>query len=167
MHSSCLPSAPVPSSTARPKWRRSVSGLLLLVALLLPSVSTAQPLPENPLPPCPASRNCERRAVPYDVPADSLFRAARQALDALGPVALRLPDGTAARRAEAVYRVALVFKDDVAVEVAPQEDAGREDAGSVLFVRSASRVGYSDLGVNRRRVERLLAAVETAVRERP
>jgi uncharacterized protein (DUF1499 family) len=100
--------------------------------------------------------------VPYDVPADSLFRAARQALDALGPVALRLPDGTAARRAEAVYRVALVFKDDVAVEVAP-----REDAGSVLFVRSASRVGYSDLGVNRRRVERLLAAVETAVRERP
>jgi uncharacterized protein (DUF1499 family) len=105
--------------------------------------------------------------VPYDVPADSLFRAARQALDALGPVALRLPDGTAARRAEAVYRVALVFKDDVAVEVAPREDAGREDAGSVLFVRSASRVGYSDLGVNRRRVERLLAAVETAVRERP
>ncbi len=100
--------------------------------------------------------------MPYDVPADSLFRAARQALDALGPVALRLPDGTAARRAEAVYRVALVFKDDVAVEVAP-----REDAGSVLFVRSASRVGYSDLGVNRRRVERLLAAVETAMRERP
>jgi uncharacterized protein (DUF1499 family) len=148
------------SPTARPKRRRFVSGLLLLAALLLPSVSTAQPLPENPLSPCPASPNCERRAVPYDVPADSLFRAARQALDALGPVALRLPGGTAARRAEAVYRVALVFKDDVAVEVAP-----REGAGSVLFVRSASRVGYSDLGVNRRRVERLLAAVETAVRE--
>lgn len=97
--------------------------------------------------------------MPYDVSADSLFRAVRQALDALGPAALRLPEG-AARRADAVYRVALIFKDDVAVEVAP-----RDDTGSVLFVRSASRVGHSDLGVNRRRVERLLEAVETAVRE--
>lgn len=33
---------------------------------------------------------------------------------------------------------------------------------SVIHVRSASRVGYSDLGVNRRRVERIRAAFDAA-----
>jgi len=133
----------------------------VLLALTLPIVAEAQSLPDNPLSDCPDTPNCERVARGYEAPPDTLYAAAERALESLGPVTLRRPDSSAARRLEAVYRVALIFKDDVAVEVAP-----REGAGSVLFVRSASRVGYSDLGVNRRRVERLLAAVETAVRER-
>ncbi len=107
----------------------------------------------NPLPPCPDTPNCERISEEYDVPADTLYSAATQALDALSPVELQLqPDSL---QATAVYRVALVFKDDVAVAV---DD---DDAGSRLHVRSASRVGRNDLGVNARRVDRLLAAVET------
>ena len=131
---------------------------LLTVGLKLPSVSNAQSLPENPLPPCPDTPNCERTVRPYEIPPDTLFVAAQRALEALGPVTLRLPDSPSGRRAEAVYRVALVFKDDVDVAVRT-----RDDGGSVLYVRSASRVGHSDLGVNRRRVHRLLDAVDEAL----
>ena len=131
---------------------------LTIVGLTLPSVSNAQSLPENPLPPCPGTPNCERTARPYEIPPDTLFVAAQRALEALGPVTLRLPDSPSGRRAEAVYRVALVFKDDVDVAVRT-----RADGDSALYVRSASRVGYSDLGVNRRRVHRLLDAVDEAL----
>ena len=106
----------------------------------------------NPLPECPPSPNCERLSQDYDVPADTLFGATTHALDALGPSSLELsPDSM---RASAVYRVALVFKDDV--DVAVDSTAG----GSRLHVRSASRVGHSDLGVNARRVDRLLRAID-------
>lgn len=136
---------------------------LLIVGLTLPFVSNAQSPPENPLPPCPDTPNCERTARTYEIPPDSLFVAAQRALESLGPTTLRLSDSAHERRAEAVYRVALVFKDDVEVAV-----KARADGGSALYVRSASRAGYSDLGVNRRRVQRLLDAVDEALRaDRP
>ena len=123
-------------------------------------MSDAQSPPDNPLPPCPDTPNCERTARTYDVPPNTLFVAAQRALESLGPATLRLSDSSHGRRAEAVYRVALIFKDDVDVAVTSQDGEG-----SVLYVRSASRVGYSDLGVNRRRVQKLLNAVEAALQE--
>jgi uncharacterized protein (DUF1499 family) len=123
-------------------------------------VAEAQSLPDTPLSPCPDTPNCERVARAYDVPPDTLYGAAERALEALGPVTLRRPDSSAARRLEAVYRVALIFKDDVDVAV-----RARDGGGSALYVRSASRVGHSDLGVNRRRVDRFLEAVGTALRD--
>jgi uncharacterized protein (DUF1499 family) len=127
-------------------------------------VAEAQSLPDNPLAACPDTPNCERVAWGYGVPPDTLYRAAERALESLGPVTLRRPgtrpDASSPRRLEAVYRVALIFKDDVDVAVRP-----RNDGGSALYVRSASRVGHSDLGVNRRRVDRFLTAVESALRE--
>jgi Uncharacterized protein conserved in bacteria len=134
---------------------------LLIFASTLPSVSDAQPLPENPLPPCPDTPNCERVSRGYDVPPDTLFAAAQRALESLGPTTLRRPDGRSERRLEAVYRVALVFKDDVDVAV-----KARDEEGSALYVRSASRVGHSDLGVNRRRVERFFDALQRALDNR-
>jgi uncharacterized protein (DUF1499 family) len=111
--------------------------------------------PSNPLPECPSSPNCERISQDYDVRADTLFAAAQRALDVLGPASLRArPD---VMRASAVYRVALVFRDDVAVAV------DSTATGSRLHVRSASRVGHSDLGVNARRVDRLLRTVDEAL----
>lgn len=44
------------------------------------------------------------------------------------------------------------FKDDVVVRVTPN------DSGSVVDVRSVSRVGQSDLGVNAARIEKFLAS---------
>jgi uncharacterized protein (DUF1499 family) len=133
----------------------SALGILLLVGCS----SSGDPLPDaqpsNPLPECPSSPNCERMSADYDVPADRLFADARDALAALGPVTLRADADS--MRAHAVYRVALVFKDDV--DVAVDSTA----TGSVLHVRSASRLGYDDLGVNRRRMQRLLSAVGDSI----
>ena len=45
----------------------------------------------------------------------------------------------------------LGFVDDLELQLRPSE--------GLITIRSASRVGFSDLGVNRRRVERLRAAL--------
>lgn len=57
-------------------------------------------------------------------------------------------------RYHAVYRI-FVFLDDVWVVVLP------EAGGSRLHIRSQSRVGRSDLGVNKRRVERFFRTFHT------
>jgi uncharacterized protein (DUF1499 family) len=145
----------VPNSVSPP----FSTGLLLAGLFALGLIGTGCSTPSlppahssNPLPECPSSPNCERLSQDYDVPADTLFDATTQALDALGPSSLELsPDSM---RASAVYRVALVFNDDVDVAVDTTAN------GSRLHVRSASRVGHSDLGVNARRVDRLLRAID-------
>jgi uncharacterized protein (DUF1499 family) len=117
---------------------------------------------DNPLAPCPGTPNCEResRAFPAHAPG-ALFEKAQDALGALGPARLTLRDGSSdgnLRRVDAVFRVALIFNDDVAVAVTPGEEGG-----AVLHIRSASRVGKSDLGVNRRRVKRFFRALQKAL----
>ena len=116
------------------------------------------PLPESPLAPCPGTPNCERVSRSFEDPPDTVFRRAQDALAELGPSELTLANGD--RRVDAVFRVALVFEDDVAVAVVPHRDGE-----AVLHVRSASRRGQSDLGVNRRRVQRFFRTLERMLHE--
>lgn len=132
---------------------RTLCAVFFLTLFLAPTVSTAQSLPDSPLAACPDSPNCERVSRGYDVAPDTLFDAAQKALDDLGPSSVEVQPDT--QRVHAVYRVALIFKDDVHLAVGPHE------SGSVLHIRSASRVGYSDLGVNADRVERFFEALES------
>ncbi|WP_456429418.1 DUF1499 domain-containing protein [Rhodocaloribacter sp.] len=111
---------------------------------------------DNPLPPCPSSPNCVRLTRFFPIDAETLFFAARGALDACSPLAVA--EDRAARSLDAVFRVG-PFKDDVAIRVTPQ--AG----GSALHLRSASRTGYSDFGVNGRRVRRFLEALAERLAE--
>lgn len=138
--------------------------------------SLPSPVSSSPLPDCPDSPNCEHVSKTYDVDPDTLFDAAVQALNAIGPSGDVAAAGT--RQRSAVFRVGLVFKDDLDLAVtsgAPSPDTTRNteapadtmaagassvSSSSTLHVRSASRVGYSDLGVNARRVKRLLDAVD-------
>lgn len=126
--------------------------VIVLLLASLPSSSLAQPVADSPLAPCPDSPNCERVSRAFDQDPDSLFSAAQSALQALGPVSV--DTAADAREAHAVYRVALVFKDDVTIAVTA------DDGGSTLHIRSASRVGYSDLGVNKRRVDSFFDALD-------
>lgn len=54
------------------------------------------------------------------------------------------------------FRTLLGFVDDVAFQLDP--------AGKVIHMRSASRLGYWDFGVNRRRLERIRTAFEQSCR---
>ncbi len=129
-------------------------GLAVFLSAFLPLSILAQPVADSPLAPCPDSPNCERVSQSFDQAPDALFAAAQSALQALGPASVDTTTGS--REAHAVYRVALVFKDDVNIAVTP-----KDNGGSTLHIRSASRVGYSDLGVNKRRVDRFFDALNT------
>lgn len=107
---------------------------------------------------CPSSPNCassqasnaSHRIAPFRFrgPVEEVRDALTAILEAEGMrVVQREQDYL---RAEAVSRV-FRFVDDVEFEILPEE-------GSIQ-VRSASRVGYWDFGVNRRRIERVRDAL--------
>jgi uncharacterized protein (DUF1499 family) len=117
------------------------------------------------LAPCPTSPNCvssqmpvddaEHNVVPLPFPAAAqgdaraawrMLERAVRALDRVTIVTLR-DDYLHAEVASAL----MGFIDDL--------ECLLDAASGTIQVRSASRVGYSDLGVNRRRVEALRAAL--------
>jgi len=117
--------------------------------------STASGGQDDKLPPCPASPNCvssdatdeAHRVEPY-----RLLVAPQQGWQTLLEVVVALPRTTVVTKTEdalhAESRSAIFgFVDDVEFQLRP--------ADKTIAVRSASRLGYWDLGVNRRRVEQI------------
>lgn len=111
--------------------------------------------------PCPDTPNCvssladdERAIAPIPFRGDATL-----AMRLLASLATTLP-GARIVTAQADYLHVEVssrlmgFVDDL--------EAVPDAAASVIHVRSASRLGRSDFGVNRRRIERLRAAFVTA-----
>jgi uncharacterized protein (DUF1499 family) len=99
--------------------------------------------------------NCYRESQAFDRAPQALFDAALAAVRDL--------DGLTIGRATEIERNGLglhapfkvfIFTDDLDLRV---EHHG---SGAVLHVRSASRVGRSDLGTNRRRVRALFDALD-------
>lgn len=101
----------------------------------------------NPLPPCPGTANCERQSHVFDADAATLFGAVQEVLAVMNPVHVTVD--AERRQVDAVFRV-IFFKDDLALRVEPRGTA------STLHIRSASRTGRYDFGVNRRRIERFM-----------
>jgi len=123
--------------------------------------------PMNPaatkrLAPCPSSPNCVSSLAPDDAhrvdpirftgdPAAALAKL-RAVIEAMPRAAVTRSDGDSLHAEFTSWL--LRFVDDIDAVVDP-------DAG-VIHVRSASRVGYSDLGVNRKRVDAIRAAFASA-----
>ena len=104
----------------------------------------------NTLPECPDSPNCERVTIQLDLTADTLLVAIEKALSTMNAYSIEVQKDS--NRIDAVFRIPVFgWKDDVAILIEPADDTMQH-----VFIRSASRVGYSDLGVNKRRVRRLL-----------
>jgi len=112
---------------------------------------------------CPASPNCVSSAEDagkshYIAPIriqgdpDAAWRALRDLLAADGRIEI-VSAGDRYLHAVATTRI-LRFKDDV--EFLLDRDAGE------IAMRSASRIGYSDLGKNRRRMEAIRRAMAEA-----
>lgn len=109
--------------------------------------------------PCPASPNCvcsqhadvEHAIAPFAIQGDgeAEWERLRQAIQntSRAVIVTETPDYLHAEFTSLIFR----FVDDVELFRAP--------ADGVIHVRSASRVGYSDLGVNRQRVEKLRKAL--------
>ena len=128
---------------------------LLLPALIsgsLPSDFDSNPLLEHPFKPCPDSPNCVIHSVEFNLDANALFLAASTVLEEMRPY--KLDANSHSLQIKAVFRIPVFrFKDDLEIVV------DSNTTGSIFHIKSASRVGYSDLGVNRRRVHRILNGI--------
>ncbi len=101
----------------------------------------------NPLDACPDSPNCVRSTSEFHVPIDEVRKAVLEVLESMKAESV---EESGDDRIHAVFRIAVFgFRDDV--DISLEEN---EDSGTIVHVRSASRTGYSDLGVNSRRVNR-------------
>jgi uncharacterized protein (DUF1499 family) len=146
---------------------RPLHAALILLALLL-SACSGKPPPnlgarDGQLSPCPSKPNCvssqsqgKEHFVPplgFSVPPDVTQRALLELLPQM--------EGAQVMTAESFYIRAeftsptMKFVDDVEFLIDP--------LSSIVHVRSASRLGYSDLGVNRKRVEEIRARLEKAL----
>ncbi len=115
-----------------------------------------------PVLPCVGPGACARRVVTLAVPASEARHAVERALREthglgigrlVGPVDPR-PDGL-----HAAFAVAFgLFTDDIDVHIAPGEATGGAPQ-TVVTLRSVSRIGRGDLGVNARRLAALAAAL--------
>ena len=132
--------------------------LLLAAATLVACTGTPPDRPDmtqGRLPPCPSSPNCvstDARDAEHAIAPFELALPPVRAWDAARAAVLELPRTTIVRERpdylHAECRSALFgFVDDLELQLRPER--------GVIAVRSASRVGYGDLGVNRRRVESL------------
>lgn len=111
------------------------------------------------LSPCPSSPNCvssdaedaDHSVEPFRLAMDPIeaWRVVREVIDEQPRtiVITEAPEYLHVESRSAVFR----FVDDLELQLRAEE--------GIIAVRSASRVGYSDLGANRRRVERLRAAL--------
>ena len=93
----------------------------------------------------------------YEAPEGLLLDVARRAVESLKWEIASL-DAEKKEIQAVVTTKTWKFKDDVTVQVRPAQPSG-----SVLWVRSASRVGKGDLGANTRHVMDLVAAVNSIV----
>ena len=161
------PNRALVAGLGRVTWPHSLAALLLVFLTGCGGVMPKQiGLVDGQLAQCPDSPNCvlsqgaqdEQHAIApisySGAPLDA--KAALERVLAESP-RTKIKNSTEyyihAEFTSAIFR----FVDDVEFLIEPAS----ESAG-VIHVRSASRVGYSDLGANRKRVEKLRAAFDTA-----
>ncbi len=142
-------------------WRSFPIVVLLTNSAVLiaePGIAEPEAMPKR-FAPCPASPNCvssddpdpSHRVAVFDlaVPAADAWRVALEVVKGLPRTAVveATDNYLRAECASAIFQ----FVDDLELELRPGE--------VIIAVRSASRTGRSDFGVNRRRVERLRDAL--------
>jgi uncharacterized protein (DUF1499 family) len=133
-------------------------GLALLVALVCAQVHAEEKMAA--LAPCPDKPNCvsslapdaDHRVEPFALSGEKGWTALRAAVAAM-PRTKIVEERPGYLHAECTSRI-FRFTDDL--------ELARSGAGDRVDVRSASRVGYGDWGVNRARVESLREALVAA-----
>ena len=143
----------------------SVIGIFVIIGIMLAGLSMAsrkQPelgLVNGKLRPCPMTPNCvcsEQKVegafvepLVYATTADTAWQRIRHIIIETGGVDLNEQDGYLHARYETPL---LRFVDDVELRL--------DEVNHVIHIRSASRVGKSDLGTNRKRVARIRTAFD-------
>ncbi|MCG2589020.1 DUF1499 domain-containing protein [Rhodohalobacter sulfatireducens] len=111
----------------------------------------------SPFEPCPDSPNCTFDSVEFNEKAEDLFEIVSSAINRIEPYEINT--NSQSLQIDAVFRIPIFgFKDDVEIAVKPVDHEK-----SILHIKSSSRVGESDLGVNRRRIKRILTTIKQQI----
>ncbi|TVQ65834.1 MAG: DUF1499 domain-containing protein [Balneolaceae bacterium] len=131
-----------------------------MLALMLLFAQTDHNTPSgHPFDPCPDSPNCVIDSADFSIPASRLIHLADETLKKMG--AYEVHTDQMKLSIDAIFRIRLFgFKDDVQIHIIENDVQG-----SRLFIRSASRTGYSDLGVNQRRVTKFFNQLENKIKQ--
>ena len=129
--------------------------VVLLLLLLSPALAMSQDTDNNILPPCPDSPNCVRASYTYDLVPSALADHVMAVFKDMKAESIDIGDADL-HEIKAVFKI-MGFRDDVHVMIIPDQQ------GAVLYIRSASRVGHSDLGVNKRRVNKIVKKLEASI----
>jgi uncharacterized protein (DUF1499 family) len=134
--------------------------LLLLVLALVSCENNIKTLPEdltmieNPLKECPDSPNCFRTTQFFEYDSSTVFSAIKTAVDEIGVYETETESDSLSKNIKAIFKIPVFgWLDDVDVVVIADND---NKDNSIVFIRSASREGYYDIGVNKRRVNKIL-----------
>ena len=133
---------------------------LFILSFLTGSINGSLPSDTNnhPFESCPGSPNCIIQSILFEETADNLFGTAELVMKKIDPFELDIQSNDL--RIDAVFRIAIFrFKDDVQIVV-----EASNTGGSYLHIKSASRVGHGDFGVNKRRVERIVSQIKTELK---
>jgi uncharacterized protein (DUF1499 family) len=105
---------------------------------------------------CPDSPNCIIVSKRFETEHGQLFEFLEKAIADLNPHESEVDSSEL--KVQSVFKIPLFgFKDDVLAVVEP------DGPNSVVHIKSSSRVGYSDLGVNRRRVKKIIRKLESYI----
>jgi uncharacterized protein (DUF1499 family) len=149
--------------------RLGLAGLGIIAFGVVTSMMGSRPegvAAASPLEPCPDSPNCYSTSVQLPGHPRRIAIAAKNAVR--GHASWRTGGWSAkghfdgVYRVESTFRVGFVFFDDVVIEVTPVSATA-----GLLHIRSASRIGRSDLGVNRARVRELLDKIREELKMHP
>ncbi len=144
---------------------RFITLLLGLVSAAACARPSADFIARGQLAPCPSSPNCVsslasdegHRIAPLAIPGDAAAQMAAL-LAVVGDMPRTEIQAQTDNYLWVVFTSRLLrFRDDVEFLLGP---------GDAVQVRSASRLGYSDLGVNRKRVETIRARLAAAAAEK-
>ena len=140
---------------------RILPGLLLFIMAIAPHAmaqkASTELLSESPLDPCTSSLNCVHGAYVFDLLPSPLAATTLEVLKEnkyLDSVTEGSGDN---HRIDAVFN-AWQYKDDVQIAIE------LHDGGSILFIRSESREGTYDLGVNKRRVKGIVKSIYQSIK---
>lgn len=99
-------------------------------------------------------------SVRFNLNVMDLFKIAHFSMSQISPY--KLNTDLNSLQIDAVFRIPLFgFKDDVKIILEP-DNVG----DSILHIYSSSRLGKSDLGVNRRRIQQIVANIKQQISQR-
>lgn len=134
---------------------------LALIALSITSCKntiteppTDMDIPENPIPACPESPNCFRITQVFEMNPETVFKAFENSISNENPFEFKADKITVNSSISAVYKIPVFgWLDDVKLIFEADKD---NKNNTFVHLKSSSREGYSDLGVNKRRIKRIL-----------